>query len=430
MPRMGLTMEEGTVLCWHKKIGENIQRGEILLEIETDKVTSEIEAPTDGILGQILIEVGMTVPIGTPIAIIATEGEPLPIQSSSAAIEKDIQSKTTTNKPVSLQENALVESQHLRASPAARRCARELGIELAMIKGSGLNDRIQETDVRRAYEEKQKKETKKITPVAARMATKMGIDITQIQGSRPDGAIQKSDLVKQPTNKEGEIVKPSHAQSLMAERMAFSFSTAPHFYLTAEVDASALKKLRQHLIPKIEANSGVRVTYTDLLVFFLAKALKEEPMVNAAWVEDKILMNSTINIGIATDSARGLIVPVIHGVEEYTIGEIAQKRAELVAKAHSGKLTLEELECGTFTLSNLGNSRVDMFNAVLNPPQAAILAVGRIHDKVIASNNQPVIRSGIMFSLTCDHRVLDGAAGARFLTSLVNMIEEPLTLFL
>ncbi len=430
MPRMGLTMEEGTVVCWRKKIGETVQRGEILLEIETDKVTSEIEAPSDGILGQILIEEGVTVPIGTPIATIVKEGEPLPSLSGSAARGKDIERKTATKKPVHLQEKALIESQRLRASPAARRCARELGIDLATVQGNGPNDRILETDVRRAFEEKQEIETKRITPVAARMAAEMGIDITQIEGSGPDGTIRKSDLAKQPMNSDGKIVELSHARSLMAERMAFSFSTAPHFYLTAEVDASALKKLRQHLIPKIEANSGVRVTYTDLLVFFLAKALKEEPMVNAAWVEGKIQMNNAINIGIATGSERGLTVPVIHSAEQLTIGKIAQKRAELVEKAHSGKLMLEDLEYGTFTLSNLGNSRVDMFNAVLNPPQAAILAVGRIHDKVIAYNDQPAIRPVIMFSLTCDHRVLDGAAGARFLTSLVEMIEEPLTLFL
>lgn len=432
MPRMGLTMEEGTVVSWHKRVGDPIKSGEVLLEIETDKVTTEIEANADGYLGEILIEEGISVPIGTPIATIIAEGEDVPIRSRSTSIQTNTQPVTTSLATSAISGDQTTRNNDLRASPAARRAARELGFDLTLLEGKGPLGRILESDVRRALEAKQSSSEKRITPVAARMAAELGINIEQIAGSGPRGAIRKTDLPKTTpaVDTKKKSIEFSAAKKLMAERMAYSFSTAPHFYLTAEADATALKDLRQHLLPKVEANVGVRLTFTDLLVFFLAKTLNEHPMVNAAWGEDRILMNSSVNMGIAMDTERGLVVPVMPEVEQLSISDIARKRAELADKARNGKLTLDDLENGTFTLSNLGTFRVDMFNAVLNPPQAAILAVGRIHEKVIPYLDRPVIRSVIGVSLTCDHRVLDGATGARFLTRLVELIEEPFTVFI
>lgn len=433
MPRMGLTMEEGTVVHWHKQQGEPVVKGELLLEIETDKVTAEVEANADGVLGEILVGEGITVPIGTPIAYIIAPGEALPKDGPPAPASALAQPASPNFTSGSRKGENLPEARtRLRVSPAARRAARELGMDLRSIQGRGPRERILETDVRRAWDQVQRAGEKRLTPVAARMVTDLGIDLSQVEGSGPRGMIRKSDLPSTaPIPKlTGEYLEVSGIRRVMAKRMADSFSTAPHFYLIAEADASALATLREELLPKVEARAGVRLTYTDLLAFFLAKALAEQPLINAAWVDGHIRMNQAVNLGIAVDSERGLVVPVIHAAEKLPLGDLARARAGLTEKAHSGKLSLDDLANGTFTLSNLGTFRVDMFNAILNPPQAAILAVGRIHEKVLPHEGQPLIRPVIGLSLTCDHRVLDGATGARFLSRIVELIEEPHSLFL
>jgi pyruvate dehydrogenase E2 component (dihydrolipoamide acetyltransferase) len=431
MPRMGLTMEEGTVIRWHKGEGDAVEAGELLLEIETDKVTAEIEAKAGGFLGKILVGEGITVPIGTPICYILKEGEPVPATSYQAAEAGE--KAASKQKPDSVGAAGAVPeaASRLRASPAARRAARELGIDLKAVSGSGPKGRILETDVRRLWQTGQPARATRITPVAARMAGELGIDLSDVRGTGPRGVIRKSDLISAvpAAPQREEFLEVSGARKVMAERMAESFSTAPHFYLMAQADAAALVELRQSLLPKVEAKAGVHLTYTDLLVLFLAIALKEHPMVNAAWSEGRIRMNETVNLGVAADSERGLVVPVIHGAEKLSLSEIARTRAELTEKARAGQLELDDLSGGTFTLSNLGTFRVDTFNAILNPPQAAILAVGRIHEAVIPHEGQATIRPVIEVSLTCDHRVLDGAAGARFLTRVIELIEEPFSLF-
>lgn len=431
MPRMGLTMEEGTVIRWLKREGQAVEAGELLLEIETDKVTAEIGAKAGGVLGKILVEEGITVPIGTPICYILREGEPVPETSFQAAKvgQKAASKKVLDHLPAAgvVQEGV----SRLRASPAARRAARELGVDLKMVRGSGPQGRILETDVRRVRQAGQRSQVVRITPVAERMAEELGIDLSDVRGTGPRGVIRKSDLSRAvpAVSEEEEFLEVLGARKVMAERMAESFSTAPHFYLMAQADATALVELRESLLPKVEAKAGVRLTYTDLLVLFLAIALKEHPMVNAAWSEGRIRMNKTVNLGVAADSERGLVVPVIHGAEQLSLSEIARTRTELTEKARAGQLELDDLSGGTFTLSNLGTFRVDKFNAILNPPQAAILAVGRIHEVVVPHDHQAAIHPVIELSLTCDHRVLDGAAGARFLTRVIELIEEPFSLF-
>jgi len=446
MPRMGLTMEEGTILSWHKREGEPVQAGEILLEIETDKVSAEIEAKASGVLGKILVEPGVSVPIGTPIATILEPGE---TQAATVTVEEAAAQPSQSSpgrsgfQPAAPGATAPGNSKdggakdtRPKASPAARRAARERNLELKSIQGHGPGGRILESDVKRAAQEKRQAQPR-MTPVAARMAAEMEIDLSKIQGSGPRGLIQKSDLSAAAQESAGtaalsdqsELVTPSRARQIMAERMAQSFSSAPHFYLMVDANANTLVELRQALLPKVESKAGVRLTYTDLLAFFLAAALREHEMVNAAWAGGQIRLNRAVNLGIAVDTEGGLIVPVIHGAERLSLSEVAQRRAGLVETARAGKLGPDDLAAGTFTLSNLGGFRVDTFNAVLNPPQAAILAVGRIHEKVIPVAGQAVIQPIIGLSLTCDHRVIDGATGARFLDRLVELIEEPYTMF-
>jgi pyruvate dehydrogenase E2 component (dihydrolipoamide acetyltransferase) len=432
MPRMGLTMEEGTVVRWLKREGEAVRAGEILLEIETDKVTTEIEARAEGVLGKILVAEGETVPIGTPIAIILAPGEALAESVADATeragasqIAAEVQGQTfLAGQPTSPPAK-------VRASPAARRAARQLGVDLSQVHGHGPLGRVLESDVRRHVQE-QRSFQKRLTPVAARMAAELGVDLTAVQGSGPRGAIRKADLLSVAATAapqtEGEWEEVRGARKVMAERMAFSFSTAPHFYLMAEADATNLVALRERLLPRIEARTGSRLTYTDLLVCFVARALSEHPMLNAAWEEGRIRRNTAINIGIAVDTEQALMVPVIHAADKLSLSEVVKRRAALVEKARAGQLSLDEISGGTFTLSNLGTFRVDQFNAVLNPPQAAILAVGRIHEAVLPFQGQAAVRWVIGLSLTCDHRVLDGAKAARFLERVMEIIEEPYTL--
>jgi pyruvate dehydrogenase E2 component (dihydrolipoamide acetyltransferase) len=274
--------------------------------------------------------------------------------------------------------------------------------------------------------------------VAQRLAQKLGVDLRTVQGSGPGGQIVKEDVERAaaapaPVAPAPPAPAPAGVEPLrgvrrvVAERMAHSFATAPHFYLTAEVDATALMRMREGLLPKIEATAGVRLTVTDILVQVCAQALREFPNANVAWDEEGggIRRQPTVNLGLATALEDGLVVPVLHGADQLSLSEIARRRADLVTRAQAGKLTLAELEGGTFTLTNLGMFGVDQFQAILNPSQAAILAVGRVKERPVAHEGAVVVRPTVHLTLSVDHRLLDGAQAARFLERIARYIEEP-----
>jgi pyruvate dehydrogenase E2 component (dihydrolipoamide acetyltransferase) len=282
--------------------------------------------------------------------------------------------------------------------------------------------------------------TAKASPLAQRVAEEYGVALQQVQGSGPGGRITRKDVERslagqavEPTSSQppaslppGFTYKPaSRVQKLMAERMAASFRDAPHFYLHSEADCRSLLALRQALLPRLEERYGVHVTVTDLLVKFCALTLERHPQVLSQWSGEGLLKTNDINIGIAADTPNGLLVPVIQHCDRLGLSEIARQRAELVEKARLGKLSLPELELGTFTISNLGMYQIDFFDAVLNPPQAAILAVGRMKERPMAENGQLIAAQTMTLSLSVDHRVLDGVAAARFLSDLVELIETP-----
>jgi pyruvate dehydrogenase E2 component (dihydrolipoyllysine-residue acetyltransferase) len=426
MPRMGLTMEEGTVVAWLKGVGETVQAGEPLVEIETDKATVEIEAPTTGILYQIVGQPGEIFPIGTVIGYLAA-----------------------------LDEQG-TEEEKVRASPAARRIARKSGVELGRVQGSGPGGRVVAWNVEQAAAQMVASQpaaaqhlsakittdevTAKASPLAERVAEEYGVDLQQVQGSGPGGRITRKDVERSVAGQAAEAA-PSQSptglppgftyepatrvQKLMAERMASSFRDAPHFYLHSEADCRLLLALRQDLLPRLEQRYGVHVTVTDLLVKFCALTLERHPQVLSQWSGDGLLKTNNINIGIAADTPNGLLVPVIQHCNRLGLSEITRQRAELVEKARLGKLSPHELELGTFTISNLGMFKIDFFDAVLNPPQAALLAVGRMKERPVVENGQLVPAQTMTLSLSVDHRVLDGVSGARFLSDLVELIETP-----
>jgi pyruvate dehydrogenase E2 component (dihydrolipoamide acetyltransferase) len=266
------------------------------------------------------------------------------------------------------------------------------------------------------------------SPKARRLASERGIDIATLKGSGPDGAVLGEDVPLEAASihTTGNLETPSTVWRVMAERMTASWTTVPHFYLLREVDATHLIKWRTNIVSKVEKRGGIKPTYTDLLVKLIGFTLRNHPRVNASWLGGKIQFNNEINVGLAVAIDDGLIVPVIRNADSLSVGEIAAQRKDLVERAQNRKLRPADISDGTFTLTNLGMYNVDVFNAIVNTPQAAILAVGRIAERVVPLNGQPAVRSMMTVSLSCDHRVVDGARGAQFLDDLANLIENPL----
>jgi pyruvate dehydrogenase E2 component (dihydrolipoamide acetyltransferase) len=432
MPALGMAQETGTLLRWLKREGDTVEKGEPLMEIATDKVDVEIEAPASGVLINISAAEGDEIPVGQAIALILGAGEAL-----------------TPSPSPKLGEGG----QKAAASPVAARMAAEHNVDLAQITPAG--SRIQKEDVL-AYLERQKgspqrsqerKEGEKIpaSPKARRLAQEAEIDLASLTGSGPEGAVLAADVLAAQAqisasalvaHEVEEIATRSLAPSLapslevsvsrlwqvMADRLTQSWTTIPHFYLTREVDAGQFVAWRN----QIKDRGGSAVTFTDLMVKLVAVALKRHPRLNASWQNGRIVANGAINVGLAVAVEDGLLVPVIHNSDGLGIFDLAARRADLVGRAQSGKLGAADLQGGTFTISNLGMYGVDHFNAIVNPPQAAILAVGRIADRVVPVNGQPGVRPMMTLTLSCDHRVVDGARGAQFLATLAEMIEEPL----
>jgi pyruvate dehydrogenase E2 component (dihydrolipoamide acetyltransferase) len=440
MPALEMTQESGRLVTWLKRDGESVTKGEALMEVETDKVTIEIEAPASGVLGGILVKENDVVPVGQTIAWILSPGEKVPASSPldshsgrASTIPAQSQGKP---KPTEAPSNIALE-----VSPLARNIADEHGIDLTLVKSNG--KRIEKADVL-AYINTTRQTILQpdsvsssifspthlptpASPKARRLASERGIDITMIKGSGPNGAVLVADVPLEAVvvDSAGSLETPSTVWRVMAERMTASWTTVPHFYLIREVDASNLIEWRTRITSTVEKRSGVKPTYTDLLVKLIGFTLRDHPRVNAAWANGNIQFNNNVNIGIAVAVEDGLIVPVIRRADSSSISEIATQRKDLIERAQNRKLRPADISDGTFTLSNLGMYNVDAFNAIVNTPQAAILAVGRIADRVVPLDGQIVIRPMMTMSLSSDHRVVDGARAAQFLDDLSNLIQDP-----
>jgi pyruvate dehydrogenase E2 component (dihydrolipoamide acetyltransferase) len=407
MPALELAQETGTVLRWLKAPGDAVSKGEPIVEVETDKVTVEIEAPATGVLRAVSAGAGDVVRVGTTIALIYGPGEPEPVRA---------------DEPVMT----------VKASPLARTLAEQHGVDLARVTTA--SGRIEKADVL-AYVDARKASgggngaaarLAAASPKARRLAAERGLDLAALRGSGPGGAVLAADVPAAAERPSAPATAPGVGTvwRVMAERMTQSWTTAPHFYLVREVTVSRLATWRE----RAKAQTGARITYTDLLVRIVAAALVQQPRVNVAWRDGAIVPNAAIDIGLAVAVADGLVVPVLHGADTLGLADIAARREDLVARAQAGKLRPADIQGGGFTISNLGMYGVDAFDAIVNPPQAAILAVGRIADRVVAVDGQPVVQPTMVLTLSCDHRALDGARGAQFLGALADLVEEPLAL--
>jgi pyruvate dehydrogenase E2 component (dihydrolipoamide acetyltransferase) len=408
MPALELAQETGKVVRWLKSPGDAVTKGEPILEIETDKVTVEIEAPASGILRDVTARDGDVVPVGQTIALIVAPGE---VAAIGAAV-------------------APPPAAAVKASPLARKVAEQHGVDLARVKPG--SERVEKADVL-AYVERQRAPSAgdgvaarltAASPKARRLAAERGVEVRALRGSGPGGAVLAVDVPSAPTPTGAAEPGVSTVWRIMAERMTASWTTAPHFYLFREVNVGRLVAWRQ----QANKNAGARITYTDLLVKLVAASLSQYPGVNAAWKNGAIVRNADVNIGLAVAVEEGLIVPVIHRVDTLSLPEIAARREDMVSRGQAGKLRPADIQGAGFTVSNLGMYGVDAFHAIVNPPQAAILAVGRIADRVVAVNGQPAVQPTMMLTLSCDHRALDGARAAQFLGALAELIEEPLAL--
>jgi pyruvate dehydrogenase E2 component (dihydrolipoamide acetyltransferase) len=403
MPALEMAQETGKVIRWLVVPGARVEKGQPIVEIETDKITVEIEAPASGVLRDVTALEGEIVPVGRTIAVIGEEA------AGGDAFG-----------PVA---GAPADSGRVKASPLARRIAEQHGVDLAKVQTS--TGRIAKADVLAHVESRGNGGVRLVaaSPKARRLAAERGVDMVTLRGSGPGGAVVAADV------EAARAAAPAAAAAsagvgtvwrVMAERMTQSWTTAPHFYLVREVNATRLIGWRK------QAPAGV--TYTDLLVKLAAAALARHPRAMVSWKDGAIVQHAEINIGLAVAIDDGLVVPVIHRADALSLAEIASRRDDLVTRAQSGKLRAADIQGGVFTISNLGMYGIDAFNAIVNPPQAAILAVGRIADRVVPINGQPAVAPMMVLTLSCDHRALDGARGAQFLGALADLVEEPLAL--
>ncbi|HEY51077.1 MAG TPA: 2-oxo acid dehydrogenase subunit E2 [Dehalococcoidia bacterium] len=394
-PKLDEAMTSGKIVRWLKNEGEPVEKGEIILEIESEKTSFELEAETSGILSNITAQAGDEVPIGTTIAYILQPGEKAPeveTPIAHAAKEEKLKEEAKAEAPQSAGE-----PKDIKASPLARNIAIEHGVDLSLVTGTGPGGRITKDDVLK-FAEAGKVVAASVAPEA-------------------------------PAGTEEETVPLSTMREVIARRMIESFQT-PHFYLTMEVDAQELQRTRQLLLPVIEARTGIRLTLTDLIIKIAARALERNPDINCSYANGSLKRFKQIHIGLVTSVEGGLMVPVIRGASTKSLAEIAQARAELVQKARERTLSKEEMTSSTFTISNMGMYDIDQFSAIIQPPEAAILAVGRIAEKVVVRNGEMVIRPMMNLTLSIDHRILDGALGAQFLQTMKGYIEDPVNLVL
>src|SRR5438094_1783587 len=395
LPRLGQGMESGTIVKWLKSEGDTVEKGEPLYELDTDKVTQEVEADASGVLLKIAIAEG-EVPVGRTIAVIGEQGEKVDVADDAKDAEPAAKPAeperadpvTQFREPVSSTTNGRV-----KASPLARRIASERGIDLSSIAGTGPEGRVVAEDVERA--------AAGVAPLAPAAPVTAG---------------------QAPVPEEVEVEQLSSMRKTIARRLTEAWQ-APVFQLGITVDMERALEVRRRLVEL--QGDGAKPTISDLLTKVCAAGLMRHRAVNALYKGDAIELHPTANVGIAVAVPNGLVVPVIRSAERLSVGEIANARAELVERARAGKLQQGDLDGGTFTISNLGMFGIERFVAVLNPPQAAILAIGSVEDKVVAVDGQPVVRPRMELTLTCDHRAVDGATGAEFLRDLKAFLEEP-----
>src|SRR5579884_376059 len=400
MPALEMAQETGKVVSWRKREGQQVAKGEPLLEVETDKAVVEVESPGDGILSAISAHEGAVVPVGQTIAWLLAPGEAAPVATAPAQTGRrsDSAPSAATAATAAASAPGATASSEVRISPKARRLAREHGVDVTRLRGSGPGGEILAEDVMHA-------------------AKGSGAAATTAAGSSAAGTADQAAA----TN----VEELGTVGRLMAQRTAQSWTTIPHFFVTRDADASGLLEFHDRVSVEVERARGFKATLTDVLVALVARVLARHPRMNASWTGDGIRRNSDVNLGLAIAVEEGVVAPVVHKANLTTIEGIAVRRRELAERAKAGHLQPADITGGTFTISNLGMYNVDAFTAIIVPPQAGILAVGRVGDRVVAVDGKPAVRPILSLTLSTDHCVADGAWAAQFLNDVVDAIREP-----
>jgi pyruvate dehydrogenase E2 component (dihydrolipoamide acetyltransferase) len=430
MPKMSETMEEGVVVKWLKREGEPVQAGEALAEIETDKAVLELEAQTPGVLRKILVQEDSKVPVGQLIAVIGTAGEDIAPLVSGPAVSSDtpapVQAAASFSPPGTPAEpeaGLLREAparERIEASPLARRLAAEAGIDIAQVRGSGPGGRIVKRDIEAFLAQHRARP-------AAQLATASPSPPAAAPAS-PTSAAAPAAAVQPIPPADYDDQELSMMRKTIARRMVQSKTTAPHFYVTTAIDMEAAVALRSSLNALVAEDA--RISVTDMVLKAAANALRQFPRLNVSYGDDRIRWHHRVHLSVAVALDDGLITPVIRDCDRKSLGEIAREARDLSERARNRRLRPEEYTGGTFSVSNLGMYDVEAFAAIVNPPEAAILAVGSIQQQPVVVDGQVTVRHRMKVTLSCDHRVVDGALAAQFLQVLKDLLEHPLKLML
>ncbi len=375
MPALEMAQDTGKLVSWLKQEGEPVRKGEMLLEVETDKAVVEVEAAGDGILAGVTAKPGDVVQVGRTIAWLVQPGETPPTTASPAVATGR---RIDASVPAAVAPTASSPAGAARISPKARRLAQEKGVDIGRLKGSG-----------------------------------------------PGGEILADDILAAAGSLQTSLEPVTTIGRLMAERTTQSWTTVPHFFVTRDIDAGALTAARERMLPPIERSHGVKVTHTDLLVAIVARTLTKHPRLNASWTADGIVPHEDVNIALAMAVEHAVVTAVIPRADRAAVADIAVRRRDLTERARAGRLQPADIAGATFTISNLGMFEVDAFTAIIVPPQAAILAVGAIADRVVPVDGKPGVRPMMTMTLSCDHRVVDGATAAEFMRDLAAAIKSP-----
>jgi pyruvate dehydrogenase E2 component (dihydrolipoamide acetyltransferase) len=424
MPKMGDAMTEGKVVRWYKKAGDAVKKGEPVLEIETDKVNLDLEAEQDGTIGEVAAEEGQTIQVGGRLATILGEGEKAEAPKPKADAPKAEDKRRVTDKKDSIKHTTgeYGEAMEMKAPRIDRTQQKSSDNVVAMPQKEGGRRRS--------------------SPLARKMASEMGVSLDSIEGSGPQGRIVASDIKQRsgapaappagppaasPAGGRGtQQIALTAMRRTIAKRLAESIGPIPHFFLTADYDVTNLLSLRQQMLEIHD----VKISVNDLIVRAVALALREHPNVNASWGDEAITQHGEIHVGIAVSTPEGLITPVVRNADQKTIPDIASEVRSLADKAKNRKLRPEEYQGSTFTISNLGAWGIEEFTAIINPPNAAILAIGAASQQPVVVNGQVIIRDRMKVTMSCDHRVIDGVGGAEYLKTLRQFIEQPVRLLL
>jgi pyruvate dehydrogenase E2 component (dihydrolipoamide acetyltransferase) len=456
MPKLSDTMEEGVLSAWLADEGDEVSAGDVIAQVETDKATMDLEAFDDGVLLKKLIGEGDAVPIGELIAVLGEEGEDIsdllddgPADDDGDAAEEaadtdtaepaaadagvdepagDGQLRERTPDPVPAGTDA--EGRRIKASPLARRLAEEHGVDLSGVSGSGPEGRIVRADVEARIEEMEAGEVDTEVPAETQAQPEPQVEEEPAYAMPGDVAADRQEIAGDGAPYESEGI--SQMRKTISRRLAQSKFTAPHFYLTVDIDAARLMEVRAELNEKSQAQDGPKISPNDLITKASALALREHPFVNASYLaeEGEIRKHNRIHVGIAVAIDEGLITPVIRDADRKGLSQIAEETRDLATRARNRDLQPEEFEGATFTTSNLGMFGIEDFTAIINPPNAAILAIGEVRDTPVVEDGEVVPGKRMKMTLSCDHRVVDGAVGAQFLQTLRSYLEEPMNLLL